>query len=312
MNNLYLIISEDEKVVQFYLHDILSKIKYSDDSKIVYDLGVSSFSDILDEASMISLFDNYKLIIGNNFDLGKLSDDDTTYLKKYLSAKTNNVSVILIASKIDTRRSSYKLFKENFKIIDALKNDNSEEVSLYVKKLIKEKGYQMNDTTFDYFISKVGSDINNINLELDKLLVYKQDTKKIEISDIELLIADSIDNVVYEFTNAIIDNDYNKVAQMYNNFKIQNVAFDYLMAILANNFHQLLTIKILNNDGKSNMEIAKIIGKKEYYVKKNLERLYQYTISDFERYIDKLARIDYNFKTGKSNIDELELFLLSK
>ena len=312
MNNLYLIVSEDEKVVQFYLYDILSKIKYSDDSKIVYDLNVSSFSDILDEASMISLFDNYKLIIGNNFDLSKLSDDDIEYLKKYLTARADNVYIILITSKIDARRSSYKLFKENFKIIDAIKSDNSEEVSLYIKKLIKEKGYQMNDTTLNYFISKVGSDINNINLELDKLLIYKQETKKIEISDIELLIADNIDNIVYEFTNAIIDNDYNKVAAMYNNFKIQNVSFDYLMAILANNFHQLLTIKILNNDGKSNMEIAKIIGKKEYYVKKNLERLYRYTISDFAKYIDKLAKIDYNFKTGKSNIDELELFLLSK
>lgn len=312
MSNLYLIVADDEKVVQFYLHDILSRLKTDSDNKIVYDLNVSSLSDILDEASMISLFDSYKIIIGNNFDLGKLTDDDVDYLKRYLSAKKSDTTIILITSKVDARRSSYKLFKDNFKIIDAIKSDNSDDLVLYVKKVVKEKGYQISDMDINYFLSKVGNDINNINSELDKLFIYKQETKKVDMHDIELLIADNIDNIVYEFTNAIIDNDYNKVAQMYNNFKIQNVSFDYLLSILANNFHQLLTIKLLNNEGKSNMEIAKIIGKKEYYVKKNLERTFQYSISDFAYYIAKLAQIDYNFKSGKSNIDELELFLLSK
>ena len=117
---------------------------------------------------------------------------------------------------------------------------------------------------------------------------------------------------ISSWMRAIIDNDYNKVTMMYRNFKIQNVSFDYILSILANNFHQLLTIKILHNDGKSNAEIAKIIGKKEFYVKKNLERLYQYTVSDLTNYINALAEIDSNFKTGKSHTDELALFLLKK
>jgi len=312
MNNLYLIIGEDGTVIDFYLHDILKKITYNEESKIIYDLSTTPFSSILDEASMISLFDNEKLIIGNNFDLNKLTDSETEYLKKYLNVKNNNVYIILIASKIDARKSSYKVLKDNFTIIDCTKNDNSDDLFKYIKSTIKEKKYQISDFNISYFLSKAGNDINNIDSELNKLFIYKEETKNIDKSDIDLLIADNIDNIIYEFTNAIIENDYSKITSMYNNFKIQNVSFDYLISILANNFHQLLIIKLLSNDGKSNLEISKIIGKKEFYVKKNLERLYQYTVTDLSKYIDRLATIDRNFKTGKSHIDELELFLLSK
>ena len=311
-NNLFLIIGDDHKLIDFYLQDVLSKLTYNEESKITYDLTSDSFVNILDEASMISLFSNQKLIIGTNFDLNKLNDNDTEYLKKYLNNQNKDIYIILITSKIDARRSNYKLFKENFKIIDTTENDPTKDLRKYLKKTIEEKKYHISDYDIDYFLAKVGNDINNINTELTKLFIYKEETKEINAKDIDLLIADNIDNIVYEFTNAIIENDYNKMISMYNNFKIQNVSFDYLLSILANNFHQLLIIKLLNNDGKSNAEIAKIIGKKEFYVKKNLERLYGYTTNNLSKYITNLATIDSNFKTGKANIDELELFLLTK
>ena len=43
-----------------------------------------------------------------------------------------------------------------------------------------------------------------------------------------------------------------------------------------------------------------------------LERIYSYTEADLARYIDKLATIDADFKTGKSTTDKLELFIIDK
>ena len=312
MDNLYLLIGEDKISTNFILQNIIKKIVKNEEEKITYDLNINSLSDILDEASTISLFSNQKLIIGLNFDLNKLTEQDTEYLKKYLSNKNKDVYIILITSKIDARKSTYKIFKEHWQIIDTTKSDNFNNAFDYIKGIIKENKYQMSDLSINYFLSKTTNDINNIDSELSKLLIYKKEDKKIDDKDIDLLIADNVDNIVYEFTNAIIENDINKITSMYNNFKIENVSFDYLIAILANNFHQLLVIKILSEEGKSNLEISKIIGKKEFYVKKNLERLFEYTIKDLSKYIDKLATIDRNFKTGKSHIDELELFLLTK
>ena len=47
------------------------------------------------------------------------------------------------------------------------------------------------------------------------------------------------------------------------------MSYDYLIASLANVFRQAYIIKVLYNDNKSNLEISKIIGKKEFYVNDN-------------------------------------------
>lgn len=130
--------------------------------------------------------------------------------------------------------------------------------------------------------------------------------------DIDKLVMDSVDNIIYEFTNAFFDNDVDAITGMYEGFKVNNMGDDYLISALSNSLHQALIIKILYNEGSSNYKIASFIGKKEFYVKKMLERLSRYTIRDIEEMINKLGDIDREYKTGKNNSLALSLFLLGK
>lgn len=310
MNNLNLIIGTNPEQIDLYINNILSKIEYLSENKITYDLSIDTLSSVLDEASMMSLFSDIKVIIGNNFDLNKLNDNDIDYLNRYVKNINKDAYIILIASSIDQRKSSYKIFKEYFKIIDTVKLDSRDDLYKYVNNIIKEKGYKLSD--INYFLDKVGNNISNINNELAKLMTYKEDDKNITNSDINLLITDNIDTVIYEFTNAILEDNTDNVVKMYHNFKLENISFDYILVSIANTFRQALIIKLLANDNKSNSEIAKVIGKKEFYVKKMLERIYRYTADDLCKYINKLAKIDYDFKTGVVDESALELFLIDK
>ena len=101
---------------------------------------------------------------------------------------------------------------------------------------------------------------------------------------------------IYEFTNAVLERDIQKVSSMYANFKKENISPDYIITSLANVFRQSLIIKMLYNEGKSNYDIAHEIGKKEFYVKKMLERLFIYTEDDLSNLIIKLAKIDIDYK----------------
>lgn len=310
-SNLFLLVGEDKKLIDFSLFEILDNIEYDDNNKIIYDMDTDSFMDVMEEASMVSLFSPIKVIIVNNFVVDKVSEIELDYLEKYINGKNKDVYIIFISSKVDARKKSYKLFKDNFKVIEIDKVDSSN-INDYVVNRIKDRGYKMDSMNVEYFISKVGNDINNINSELEKLFVYKESDKKILREDIDLLVFDNIDNVIYEFTNAILDNDYEKIKVMYDKFVLDNVSIDYLIATIAGSFRTSLIIKLLSNKNMSNFEIAKIIGKKEFFVKKSLDRLYRYTVSDLERYINKLAIIDRNIKSGKDNVNSFELLLFSK
>lgn len=312
-NNLYLIIGEDNELVNFYLTSILENTLFNEEEKIEYDMTVSSISDILDEASMISLFSSKKIIIGREFDTKKMNDNDLDYLKRYIDNINKDVYIVLIAKKIDARSKEYKIFKDSFKVIETDKNNDSDkDILKYIDSYILDKGYRIDRYNLEYLLSKLGNNIVNIKIELDKIFLYLDDDKEINREVIDLLISDNIDNIIYEFTNAVLDKDYDTVMKMYSEFKIENIGYDYLLVSLDNVFRQALIIKMLYNQGSSNSDIAKVIGKKEFYVKKMLERLYNYKEDELARMIDRLAIIDRDYKTGKSNIDMLELFLIGK
>lgn len=310
-SNLFLIVGENKQIIDFSLHEILNNIQYDENNKIVYDMNINNFMDVMEEASMVSLFSPVKVIIVNNFLIDSLNDSELDYLGKFIISKNSDIYMILISNKVDARKKSYKLFKDNFKIIEASQIDNND-ICSYIVNRVSGRGYKINNYDVEYFLSKVGNDINNINNELDKLFIYKKNNKNILREDIDLLVFDSIDNVIYEFTNAILDDDIDKIKKMYNGFMIDNVSIDYLISTVAGSFRTNLIIKLLNSKNMSNFEIGKVIGKKEYFVKKSLDRLYKYTIEDLSNYINKLAMIDRNFKSGRDNVGYFELFLFSK
>ena len=310
-SNLFLILGEDKKIVDFSLFNILNNIDYDDNNKIIYDMNLNSFMDVMEEASMVSLFSPIKVIIVNNFVLDNLTEDELDYLEKFVNSKNSDVYIILISDKIDARKKSYKLFKDNFSIIEADKSNDSD-LSKYIVDRIKDNGYKIDNYNVEYLLSKIGADINNINNELDKLFIYKSDDKNINREDIDLLVFNNIDNVIYEFTNAILDNDMDKVKLMYDKFMLDNVGVDYLISTIASSLRVSLIIKLLNNKNMTNSEIAKVIGKKEFFVKKSLDRLYRYTVNDLENFIVNLAIIDRNLKNGKDNVGRFDLFLFNR
>lgn len=309
-NNLVLIVGEDRQVIEFNIYEILNKIEYDENNKIIYDMNINKFSDVLEEISMVSLFSLIKVVIVNNFDLDKINDSELEYLEGFINSKNKDVYLIIIANKIDGRKKSYNIFKDNFRIINVDKIDNNGIYS-YIENKIRDNSYKIDKYNIEYFLSKVGNDINNINSELDKLFIYKIDSKNIVREDIDLLILDNIDNVIYEFTNSILDNDLDKVKKMYDKFKRDNISIDYLISTVYGSFRTNLIIKLLYNKNMSNFDIGKVIGKKEYFVKKSLERLYRYSLDDLKDYINRLAKIDRDIKTGMDNVGRFELFLFS-
>jgi len=307
MEKLYLLIGEDNKKIEFNIFQILNKIKCDENSKIVYDMSNDDFSLVIEEASTISLFSSEKVIIVNNFKMDDISEYDFESFSKVI-LNNKDIYMIFITDRIDARKKNYKLFKDNFKIIDLTSLDNSNVLD-YITNFIKDNGYKIDNINIEYLYSKIGNDINNINNELNKLFIYKNDDKYINREDIDLLVFSNIDNVIYEFTNAVLDRDYDKIKIMYDKFMLDNVGIDYLISSIAGSLRTNYIIKLLYNKNMSNVEIAKVIGKKEFFVKKSLERLYRYTLDDLGNFINKLCIIDRDIKNGSDKLNSFELFL---
>lgn len=306
--NVYLITGSNDSVINNTVSDILKQVNCDDNNKIIYNLKENTISDVIEEANTVSLFRSNKVILVYSSSIDKLDDEE---LIMYLNNYNKDVYLIFIVEKSDARKKIVKLINEKGISIDSDNVDKSYNKN-YVVSYLKDNGYKMNSNVIECFLSRVSDNINDIRNELDKLFIYKLDDKNISLDDVKLITYDNTDNIIYEFTNALLEKDENKAISMYHSFIDSNMAIDYILASIYNSYKTLYQIKELNKNN-SIRDISKTIGKKEYYVEKMLYRSMNYNDNELLDIIHTLAMIDKNYKSGLCNpVMEVELFILGK
>ncbi len=312
--NFYLLYSGDKAILNKEINDLKIKLKIEDNDVIYYD--IEDVDGIIQEALTISMFSLNKMIIidGTSYFSDKKGVSNVNVIEDYFDNYNPNSYLIFISNSdsIDSRKKLVKLISskgsvKNLEITDKYLSD-------YVISYLKDAGYKINFSDVKYFLNKSGTNIDNIKNELDKLMLYKIDTKMILKDDIDLLVMEQFDDSIYDLVNAILKNDNKKAIKLYNNFKNNGLDASQMLPIIASQIRLLFQVKRLYNSGKSNEDIAKILEFKNVYrVKYLLSDSYYYSEEDLIRYLSKLADLDRGIKLGTCDGDVfLELFIIKK
>lgn len=306
--------SSDSGILSREVDNLRRRLNMSLDDTINYD--INNVSDIVNEASTIGMFSLNKFIVINIDSYFKDKNDipGINLLEEYFDNYNSNSYLIFICNSdtIDSRKKIVNLIKKNgiVKRIEA----NDSYITDYINSYLKDNGYSINNSDVIYFINRVGSNINNITNELDKLMLYKINDKIITRSDIDLLTVENIDDSIYELVNAILKNDSKKAIKLYYNFINNGMDVNQMIAIVGSQIRLLYQVKRLYNKGKSNEEIAKILEFKSVYrVKYLLSDSYYYSEEDLLKYLSKLSTIDEAIKSSNQDGNMLfELFIIKK
>ena len=199
--------------------------------------------------------------------------------------------------------------KELCKVYECKKVENYN-LNNVLNDYIKEKGFKINNSDINLIISKVGTDLSYLISEIDKLLMYKNDDKSINSEDIEKVIVKSLENNVFALTNAIMNNEKNKMFDIYNDLIKVGEDPTKLLIILSNQFRLLLQVKLMKENGYTDNEMISTIKEHPYRIK--LAKETNYSKTKLIKFIKSLSELDYKIKSG--NIDRylgFELFLLN-
>ena len=156
----------------------------------------------------------------------------------------------------------------------------------YISNYFKTNNYEISQSDVKLIIDKVKYDLANIISECDKLMMYKDENKKITTKDIE------------------------DVINIYNDLLLMGEEPIKLIVMIANQFRLILQVKLMVKNGYKERDMASEIGEHPYRVK--LASNARFTIKELITYIKKLQKLDYDIKSG--NIDKnfgLEFFLLN-
>ena len=310
MNDIYIIYGTDYDLIKRKIDDI----KESNCEIVKYDLLNTNIKELIDDASCISMFDDKKIIIGENATFltsdVKDSNQDIAYFEKYVNCDEHDNKLILyvISEKLDERKKIVKLLREKANIINVLPVDDKN-INDFVFNEFKNRGYKINNDTLRYFISYVGKDIGILIKEIEKLILYKDSDKEIAKKDIDDISSKAINDNIFDFCDAIMKKDYKKIFECYDDLMYLKTDSSKIISIVANQFILMYQAKLLSSKSLSEKEIALKLNVHPYRVKLALQT--DYMLYELKDIIKKLHVLDFNIKSGNT-IDNIafDSFLL--
>lgn len=306
----YLLYGEEEYLINNEIDKIIKKEKIEELSISNYDLDIDSIKNIIDDCQTISLFDSKKIVIVNNcnyFNRVKNDENDINLLLDYLNNYNSGTILIIIShnSSIDNTRKITKKIKEIGKIVE-LNNTN---INTIVKKMFND--YIISSDNIKLLIDRVGSNISILNEEVEKLKIYKIDDKEITKEDIIECATYNVDTDIFKFIDNIINKNKKEALITYEELLKYNEEPLKIIILLANKFRLMYQAKVLYSRGISNNEIASILGVHAYPVKLAIQSSMKYPDKLLLKYLELLADLDSDIKTGKINPElGLQLFIL--
>lgn len=290
----YVIMAQSNRIIKEEINKIVKN-----DLITYYNYLETSLDDILFEASTVDLFSTAKYLIVYETDFKK---EDLNKLENYLSNPSIN-SLIFVSNK------SIKT-PNNIEVINKL-NLNYKDYKPMLIKYLNSFGYKADEETIFYIMDTCLYNYDLMLNEVDKIMLYYNKPCMINIKDVKKIVSKNIVDNSSKLFSAILKKDYQKMFKIYNDLRILKIDNYYLTTILGKSFANLLIVKELLEEGLSKKDIVRETKLRDFVIDEYLKYERSFSIDDLKDYIVKLAKIDYQLKTG-TIIEEhaLSAFLL--
>ena len=305
----YLIESIDFLSFQKEIDKLIKEKKFLDASIDTFDLEEVPLENALEDLDTYGFLSSKKVIILTNIENLKYDENkkDLEHLFKYIK-NPNPDNLLIIYSHGNNTLKTIKELKKICKVI---------EVNISIKDYIKNtfKNNKIDFKAINMLEEYCLGDFTKVVSECEKLKNYKYDDKVITIDDIDTLVmkklGDSRD-LTFAFSRSIAEKDKKTALKNYKELLEYNIEPLSIIGLLASQIRIIYQVKLLEDKGMRDKEIADTLSEKEFRIKKTRELTRLYSKDELLMLMQELSNMDYRLKTEDIDGNSLiELFILN-
>lgn len=310
LKNVYLLYGTEDYLKRQYRDKLKHALVEPDDTMnfSAYEGKDINPKELIDLSETLPFFKEKRMILVENSGFFKNSCDD---LAEYMSQVPESTCFVFVEEEVDKRS---KLFKAASRAGSAVEFETPKEDMLvrWILGRIQREGKKITQSVMQLFLSKTGSDMENIDKELEKLICYTLDKTEISAADVEAICTGQTENKIFEMIDAISAKNQKKALDLYYDLLALKEAPMRILFLIARQFQNLLLIKSMSAKGYPAVSIAKTAGMPSFAVQKNLRQAGAFKINQLKEAIEDCGQAEEDVKTGRM-ADQLAVeFLIVK
>lgn len=218
--------------------------------------------------------------------------------------------MIFIEEEVDKRSRMYKAVKKSGRVVEFAKQE-SDMLIRWVLGILKKEQKKITKNDMELFLAKTGTDMGNIEKELEKLLCYTLGREVITRKDIEEICTTQITNHIFDMLRAVTEKKQQKALDLYYDLLALKEPPMRILYLLARQFNQMMQVKELEKEGYDQAAIAKRLGIQPFVVRNYKNISGRYSIEQLKTAVEKCTDTEEKVKTGYlSDALSVELLLV--
>ena len=251
---VYLLFGDEPFLVNSYKKRLREAIAGDDTMNYNYFEGKGpDVKEIISLADTMPFFAERRLVLIDGSGFFKSSAPEE--LVNYIPEIPESTCMVFVESEVDKRNKLYKKVKDNGYAAE-LKKQDADQLMRWAAGILSKDGKKITRQVMEYFMERTGDDMENIRMELEKLICYTMGREVITKEDVEAVGTVHVTNRIFEMVTAIVAGNTRKAMNLYEDLLTLKEPPMRIMFLIAKQFNQLLQVKELVGKGAQKSEIA--------------------------------------------------------
>jgi len=261
--------------------------------------------EVIDLAETMPFFAERRVILISDSGFAKNACPE---LADYVPEIPESTCIILNEAEVDKRGRLYKAIKNAGRVVE-FKRQDEKTLARWVLGTLKKEGKNITEETMHAFLGRTGSDMENIEQELQKLLSYTLGRDVITTADVEAICTEQTENRIFDMVQAITEKDQKKALDLYADLLSMKEPPMRILFLITRQFHQLLLLKSLSGQGLDRSELAKKAGIPPFALGKYQAQCRKFTADKLRQAVEDCVDTEERVKTGQMG-DQISVELL--
>lgn len=292
----YLLYGDEAYLRQQYKERLIHALNPEDDTMNFskYEGRGIEVREMIDLCETMPFFAEYRVILVENSGFFKNKCDE---LAEYMKTMPEYVRLVFVEEEVDKRSKMYKAVKSCGSVVEFAKQDEKTLMRWAAGVLAKE-GRKITTRDMELFLTKTGTDMGNIRMELEKLITYTMGQDIVTAQDIEAVCTTRTENKIFEMVRAVTEKNQRRALDLYNDLLTLKEPPMRILFLLSKQFRQLCLAKKMAGEGASQNEIASRLGVPAFVVRNIMSCARSYSIDELEQAERDFVDAEEAVKTG--------------
>ena len=292
---VYLICGEEEYLKLNYKNQFIRAVAGDDTMNLgIYEGKNFDVNEVIDTAETFPFFAERRLIVMEDTGLFKSGGEE---LAEYMSEIPDSTIFLFVEQNVDKRSKMYKAVKANGYICE-ISRQTEKDLSIWAARIFAKDGKKITNADMSYLIANVGTDMEVLSREIEKLISYDLNKEIISKEDIDAVCVKQLNVRIFDMVDAISVKNQKKTLDCYYELIAEKEPPMRILFMVARQFHLILQAKDLSARGMSKDQIDQTMGVQGFIATKSIRQSRNFSVAELKSALAESVQTEEMIKKG--------------